>query len=99
MDVSVIFENEPKQWGLRGDPLLWRDMAKNLSNQNMPKSSVGLEKLLVATIEKLTGKPISFKETVTLEKYKSTGMSSGGISFEFWREKGIPLLVSRHAGT
>ena len=99
MDISVIFENEPKQWGLRGDPLLWRDMAMSLSNQHMPKSSADLEKLLVATIEKLTGKPINFKEIVILEKYESTGMSSGGISFKFWREKGIPLLVSRHAET
>ena len=99
MNISVIFENEPKQWGLRGDPLLWRDMARSLSNQNMPKSRADLERLLVATIEKLTGKPINFKEIVVLERYKSTGMSSGGISFEFWREKGIPLLVSRHAET
>ena len=99
MDISTIFENEPIQWGLRGDPLLWRDMAKSLSKQSMPKSSSDLEKLLVATIEKLTGKPISFNEILILDKYRSNGMSSGGISFKFWREKGIPLLVSRHAKT
>ena len=99
MDISDIFESEPVQWGLRGDPLLWRDMAKKLSNQKMPRTSAELEKKLINTFESLTGKPICFSERLVLDKYKSTGMSSGGISFKFWREKGIPLLVSRYAET
>ena len=44
MDISDIFESELVQWGLRGDPLLWRDMAKKLSNQKMPRTSTELEK-------------------------------------------------------
>ena len=44
MDISDIFESEPVQWGLRGDPLLWRDMAKKMSNQKMPRTSAELEK-------------------------------------------------------
>ena len=74
-------------------------MAKSLSDQSMPVSSVEFEKILITTIENLTGKPISFNEIFSLDKYKSTGMSSGAISLKFWREKGIPLLVSRHAKT
>ena len=96
MKVSEIFEEEPTQWGLRGDPFLWRELKERLNNISMPETSEQLKALIEKEYEVATGHPISYENIFGVERFLSHGMSSGGISPEFWVKKAIPLLVSRH---
>ena len=97
MKVSEIFEEEPIQWGLRGDPFLWRELKERLKNIGMPETPEQLKALIEREYEASTGHPITYEKHFGVERFRSHGMSSGGISPEFWVNKGIPLLVSRHA--
>ena len=96
MKVSEIFKDEPIQWGLRGDPYLWREMKKRLEENEMPSSAQELKALLESTYEAATGYPITYKKHFAVERFKHGGMSSGGISPDFWVNHGIPMLVQRH---
>ena len=96
MKVSLIFEEEPIQWGLRGDPFLWRELKKNFMNVEMPQTPAQLKSLIEKEYEVSTEHPITYGKSFFIERFKSFGMSSGRICPEFWMNKGIPLLVSRH---
>jgi hypothetical protein len=97
MKITDIFEEEPKQWGLRGDPFLWRELKARFQSTEMPETPVQLKALIEKEYEEATGHPITNDKHFGIERFKSHGMSSGGISPEFWVKSGIPLLVSRHS--
>jgi hypothetical protein len=97
MKVSEIFEDEPIQWGLRGDPFLWRELKEVFKDIDMPDTPQELQALIEAKYEIAAGHPTSDQKHFGIERFRSHGMSSGGISPEFWVNSGIPLLVSRHA--
>jgi len=69
MKVSEIFENEPTQWGLRGDPFLWREMKEKLKDTEMPSSAKELQQLIEATYKAATGHPISYQKHFTVERF------------------------------
>ena len=91
-----IFEKEPTQWGLRGDPLLWRELKSRLKRIEMPDTPGKLKQALETEFESCTGHSIKEREVFTIERFKSHGMSSGSISPTFWNDVAFPLLVSRH---
>ena len=97
MKISKIFEEEPIQWGLRGDPFLWRELKERFTSIEMPETPEQLKALIEKEYEFSTGHPITYEKHFGVERFRSHGMSSGGISPEFWVKSGIPLLVSRHA--
>ncbi len=96
MKISELFENEPAQWGLRGDPCLWRELKLKLANVEIPTNPKELQKLLENEFEIAVKYPITYTEFIRVERFMHGGMSSGGISPEFWRKKAIPLLLSHH---
>lgn len=96
MKVSEIFNDEPSQWGLRGDPYLWRGMKELLKDTDMPCSIEELQILIEETYKKATGHPLTYQGHFLLDRFQHGGMSSGFISPEFWTAKGIPILVERH---
>lgn len=96
--VSVIFEEQPEQWGFRGDPYLWEEMRKEFSKVPMTISSEDFVKEFKAIFEKLTGNPLTSKKDIFLLKYAHGGMSSGRICGEFWNKKVLPMLVDRLMG-
>jgi hypothetical protein len=99
---SSIFKPPPVQWGLRGDPFLWRAMARALSSSTFPKTEVQLIALIETTFERLTGSrlpdenSISDDDCIYVKRYARGGMSSGQISLKFWRDTALPLLRSRY---
>ncbi|GAK56153.1 hypothetical protein U27_03115 [Candidatus Vecturithrix granuli] len=96
MKVSEIFEEEPVQWGLRGDPYLWRELKERLSETNMPENPEKLQRIIEEEYEKATGYPLSHQEPFFIERFQHGGMSSGGISPEFWVSTAIPMLIHRY---
>lgn len=97
MKIATIFEEEPIQWGLRGDPFLWRELKERLKNIDMPETSELLQNLIEKEYEVATGYPITHKENFCIDRFRSHGMSSGGISPKFWIKSAIPLLLARYA--
>jgi hypothetical protein len=95
--ISSLFDQEPVQWGLRGDPYLWREMREHFVNTPLPATADDLAIFIETLFKTLTGHSISETEYFFVERFDHGGMSSGFIAPEFWREKAIPLLRKRHA--
>lgn len=98
MKLSVIFEEKPERWGLRGDPYFW-DYLKNRA-ENMDIISLDeLEKWIKDEYLSLSGKPLTdeYMDFAVIEQFAHGGMSSGGVANEWWVNEGIPLLKSRLA--
>lgn len=93
--VATLFEDEPRRWGLRGDPYLWREMRREFEGVECPATSEGLAFLIEKAFEELTGFPISHAAPFHVEKYSHGGMSSGYVDPKFWRETAVPLLQGR----
>lgn len=91
--AAAAFDREPAQWGLRGDPYLWREMRTQLDRTPLPRSEPEAERLLERTFKTLTGRTIETPEPFVVPKYAHGGMSSGQIDPQFWRTKALPLLV------
>lgn len=97
--VSGLFLPEPHQWGLRGGPCLWGEMRKALSEVWLPNSGDELVLLLEKTFADLVGVPLnSSGRAIFVERYAHGGMSSGLVSFAFWRARALSLLRSRYIG-
>jgi hypothetical protein len=99
MKIAEIFNEQPSQWGLRGDPLLWLEMKDAFSETDMPETPEALKIILEQKFKELTGHSTAHKKPIVINRFKTGGMSSGGISTEFWEQQGLPLLVSRHVKT
>ena len=94
--VSMIFEEKPEGWGLRGDPFLWDDLHTAFTSIPLPCSESRFTELFKKAFQELTNHPFSPEPDILwVEKYAHGGMSSGGISIEFWQGRALPLLVNR----
>ena len=94
--MADLFDQPPGQWGLRGDPFLWEEMAQALAETDLPHSPAELIVLLESTFAQLVGEPLDpSKHSVFVERYSHGGMSSGCVSPAFWHESGFPLLQAR----
>lgn len=94
-NLASLFEEEPKQWGLRGDPLLWRELKSLVLSKEVGTASE-FEILLKDLFAELTRYPPQSNTSIYIERYDRGGMSSGYVSSAFWFEKAIPLLVDRY---
>lgn len=94
--VSKYFDPEPIQWGLRGDPHLWRDMKEKTATTNIPTTGNEFEKLLYKLFKELTGETPQKGKNIYVKKYESIGMSKGMVSCDFWLDKGFSLLIQRY---
>ncbi|MBV9790905.1 MAG: hypothetical protein JOZ51_22110 [Chloroflexi bacterium] len=95
-NLADLFESQPWQWGLRGDPYLWRDMQAHLAEHAYPPTEAVFMSLLEQTYQQLTGVPLTNREPLFIERYSHGGMSSGYISPQFWSDTAFPLLRSRY---
>lgn len=53
--VDDLFEREPHQWGLRGDPAVWASMREHLQGVRMPQHASALQSLLEKTFHEVVG--------------------------------------------
>jgi hypothetical protein len=93
--IAALFTERPWQWGLRGDPYLWDELAQTLASHAFPETEAELVALLEQTYRHLTGVPLTAADPVYVERYSHGGMSSGQVSPRFWIETAIPLLCAR----
>lgn len=96
--VAHLFLREPAQWGLRGDPWLWRAMRDRLEDVPLPGNFTALTFLLEqAFADEIGVKPYEKTEPVFVERFAHGGMSSGNVEPTWWRKTAIPILVDRWA--
>jgi hypothetical protein len=95
--VSMLFDPEPEQWGLRGDPYLWRALRAHLAGEELPGTADELAALLHAAFRKLADTDLGSDpaSSVYREQYAHGGMSNGMISLDAWRQRLMPLLAKR----
>jgi hypothetical protein len=95
--MADLFDPEPRQWGLRGDPYLWRALREHLSGTRVPPSADAAAGLLYAAFWELAGVDLARDpaSAVTRAEYAHGGMSSGMISLDAWRQRLLPLLTER----
>ncbi len=97
MKLSVVFEPEPAQWGLRGDPHLWRAMRVHLAGTDLPASVADAARVLHDAFSELAGVDLAAEPASSMyrEQYAHGGMSSGMICLDAWRQRLMPLLTGR----
>jgi hypothetical protein len=96
MKASVLFDPEPRRWGLRGDPHLWEAMRERLAGTDLPETAEEAAGLLRAAFAELAGVDLADPApSVYREQYAHGGMSSGMICLDTWRQKLMPMLVER----
>ena len=93
-----LFCPEPEQWGLRGDPYLWREMAFHLAATPLPDTCDEASGVLSAAFQEITGHPVSHSDDFFCPQFDNGGMSSGMISVAFWRGSALPMLLRRFSG-
>ena len=93
--VGELFENEPDQWGLRGDQFLWQEFKEKLSDQPLPEDVHQLERLLENCFFEATGRSLSFSSEFFVDRLAQENMSRGGISGATWRYRFFPLVIAR----
>ena len=99
-DAGELFDPEPTQWGLRGDPWVWRAMSERLAGTYLPPSIGEVERLLYAEFDRLVGVHLATDTDpwVIREQFAHGGLSSGAIHLDTWRTALLPLLVDRARG-
>jgi hypothetical protein len=91
--TSELFE-EPFQYGLRGDPYLWKDLKARFEYSEV-QNLAEFKALLRNGFKENTGSdPVAGKH-FRISYFDFGGMSSGVVSANFWIEKGFPLLEER----
>ena len=95
--VACIFEPEPVQWGLRGDPFLWQLLKDRYQAVELPYPPNVLREEILRIFADLTGEPPKPGKHYYVDQFAKThvGMSTGWISGDFWQATAIPLLMER----
>lgn len=93
--LADLFDPEPVQWGLRGDPCLWRELREHFAGTPLPASGAALAACLRQAFRELTAHDLDEAEDFGLARLARGGMSSGMVHVAFWREQALPLLLQR----
>jgi hypothetical protein len=91
------FDVVHRQWGLRGDPHVWRAMRDRLADHPTPEGADAVRAAYVAAFDAIVGVDLDAEPEprVYREELDHGGMSGGHVDLEWWRSKGVPLLVER----
>ena len=95
--LEQLFEEQPQQWGLRGDPFLWEKLKDHLKTQNEEFNTLQFEECISNYIECFVnenGQKVN-DDIVFVESFPAEGMSGGRISLQWWNDKGIPFLLQK----
>jgi hypothetical protein len=91
--TEFIF-SPPPQYGLRGDPLLWKWIRVRFES-NPTWSEESFQKMLLETFTLLTDQIPEKGKNYFIQQIDTGGMSGGMICSDFWIDIGFPLLMSR----
>ena len=95
-DMSVLFEDEPKTWGLRGDPYLWAELREESTGKEFPFHEDVVVEMVCRKFESVSGVPLTYDARPYVEKYAHGGMSSGHLSGLFWIGRGMAKILENY---
>jgi O-acetyl-ADP-ribose deacetylase (regulator of RNase III) len=105
--VGALFDPPPLQFGLRGDPYLWRDLRARFADTPLPPDWHAVRRLLTDAIEQVVGEPLTGRDTVAWsgpdasvhvpEYDPGHGMSAGSVHLPWWSRTGVPIILDRFA--
>ena len=96
--IGALFDRDVTQWGLRGDPCLWRELRARFAHTSLPPDRFTLRSVVAAAVEDIIGVPLSSdRASVYVAEFDpGHGMSAGAVSVEWWNGTGIPILLDRY---
>jgi hypothetical protein len=96
-NVSDLFDPEPEQWGLRGDPWVWRALRDHLGTAYLPPSVSEVESMLYTAFNRLVAVDLATDTSAAVyrEEFAHGGISSGQVHLETWRVVLLPMLLDR----
>lgn len=96
--VGELFAPGPWQWGMRGDPHAWREVAERLAGRALPDEEFTFARLIETELDAVVGvRLIASAEPVHVARFDpGHGMSAGLVDPHWWRTTGIPILVDRY---
>jgi len=101
--VGDLFERLPVQFGLRGDPYLWRVLRTEFAETPMPSSWFELRGIVFEAVERVIGQPLNEHadpESVYVAEFDpGHGMSAGQVDMPWWANTGVPILLDRFEAT
>ena len=91
------FDIVHRQWGLRGDPHAWQALGDLVAATPTPPTPDAARRMLVDGLGQVAHVDLDGTDEahVYREDLDHGGMSGGGVNLDWWRTKGIPLLVDR----
>jgi hypothetical protein len=92
--LSEMFNIQPPNWGLRGDPWLWQDMKQAFAETPFPHSSRELVADIRRIFKEKTGVELDEKARPYVEAYDHGGTSAGKVSGKWWLTTAMPLLIA-----
>jgi hypothetical protein len=86
-----------RRWGLRGDPHVWQILRDRLAETPTPEGHDAVRAAYVAAFNEVAGVDVDAEPEMHVfrKELDHGGMSGGVIDLEWWRTKGLPLLVER----
>ena len=95
-DLSLLFENEPRQWGLRGDQYMWQELKEESVGKDFPLTDVDLAEIVAKKFKDVSGVSLTIDAQPYVEKYAHGGMSTGRLSGLFWMGKGMYQIFKNY---
>ncbi len=95
--LADAFDELPHQWGVRGDPHVWRAMRARLTDVPTPEDADAVRAAYVAAFNAVVGGDLDTETERYLhrEELDHGGMSGGMVDLQWWRTTGVPLLVEQ----
>ena len=95
--LGSLFHPEPPQWGLRGDPGLWDELARRFADTPLPTGFGDLWQMLEAAYVESVGQALTDPHSPNIARFNRGGMSQGAVSPEHWAKTLFPLISARFA--
>ena len=95
MNLSYLFEKEPERWGFRGDPYFWRYLKEKAEDVQLPSNESELEEWIKAQHLEVSNVELTEESIAIVKEFAHGGMSSGGLSGEWWTNTALPILKRR----
>lgn len=95
--MAVLFDRRPYSLGLRGDPFLWDEMAVRAKSFVLPATGSQFHNLMKLMFKESTGEALVPGLELRIPRFESEGMSSGGVSADYWIDTAIPFMEEQLA--
>jgi hypothetical protein len=92
--LSELFDIQPPNWGLRGDPWFWQELKQSFAKIPFPYSSPELVADVHRIFREKTGEERTVGARPYVAEYDHGGASAGKLSGKWWLTTAMPILIA-----